>query len=589
MTWEGWTSVAVVLGVLGALALNLAAPDLVMLAALTLLLLLGIVSPSDAFGGFGNEAVLTVAALFVVAAGIRETGGLDRVARRLLGRPRSIFEAQLRLMVPVAAMSAFLNNTPLVALMVPIVADWSKRTGHSAAKLLIPLSYAAILGGTCTLIGTSTNLVIVGMARTAHPELAFGLFELAIVGVPTAIAGILFVAGTSRWLLPNRGDRPEPLDNPREYTVAIRVQADSPIVSQTIEEAGLRHLPGLFLVEIERDGDLIVAVDPSTRLRGDDVLIFAGVVESVVDLRKIRGLVPATDQVDKLLQPTVHRRLVEAVVAARSPLVHKTVRDVRFRTHYDAAIIAVHRQGERVRAKVGDIVLEAGDTLLLETHPAFLRRHGNDASFALVREVEGSAPPRHSRAWVAGAIMVAMVAASAAGLVSLVTAALVAVGLMIATRCLTAGEARRSMDLPVLVTIAAAFGVGRALDESGAAAVIASGLVEVAEPLGPAGLLGAIYVTTALFTNVISNNAAAALMYPVAAATAQSAEIPFEPTLFVLMIAASASFATPIGYQTNLMVLGPGRYRFADFFRIGLPLQIVVGCVALVVSVYVWL
>ena len=589
MTWEGWTSMGVAVAVLATLALNVAAPDLVMVGALTVLLALGIVAPADALAGFGNEAVLTVAALFVVAAGFRETGGLDYVARRLLGRPRTVIGAQLRMMVPVAAMSAFLNNTPLVALMVPVVTDWAKRTGHSGGKLFIPLSYAAILGGTCTLIGTSTNLVVIGMARAAHPDLSIGIFDLSVVGIPTAIAGVLFIAATSRWLLPSRGESAESLDNPREYTVAMRLLAESPIVGQTIEEAGLRHLPGLYLVEIEREEEHIVAVGPGTRLRSDDILLFAGVVDSVVDLRKIRGLVPETDQVGKLLQSSVHRRLIEAVVAARSPLVDKTVRDSRFRTNYDAAIIAVHRQGERIRAKVGDIVLDAGDTLLLEAHPGFVRRHKNDASFALVHEVEGSAPPRHSRASIAAAIMVAMVAVNALGWMSLVTSAFIAVGSMIATRCITASEARRSVELPVLVAIAAAFGVGRALDESGAAHVIASALVDVAAPFGPVGVLGAVYVSTAFFTNIIGNNAAAALMYPVTAAAAEAAGIALAPALFVLMVAGSASFATPIGYQTNLMVLGPGRYRFSDFFRIGLPLQLVVGSVALTVVAYVWL
>lgn len=593
MTWEGWTTIAVTLGVVAAMALNVAAPDLIMLAALAALLLLGIVSPEQALGGFANEAVITVAALFVVAAGIRDTGGLDFLARRILGQPRSLPSAQLRLMTPVAGMSAFLNNTPVVAMLVPIVGDWSRRIGIPASRLLIPLSYAAIMGGTCTLIGTSTNLVVAGLANADGVGIEIGMFDIAWLGVPSLLVGTLFVLIVSRWLLPDRGGVGRALDKPREYTVALRVEPTSPVVGQTIEKAGLRHLPGLYLVEIERDGQLMVAVGPEERLYAHDVLVFAGIVESVVDIRKIRGLVPATNQVRKLAQPTPERRMIEAVIAANSPLVGKSVRETRFRTEYDAAIIAVHRRGERIRSKVGDIVLQAGDTLLLEAHPSFLERHRNDATFALVSEVEGSAPPKHDKAWIATVILLAMVAANTLGWLPLVTAALIAGGAMIATRCIDGPTARHSLDISVLVTIAAAFGISAALEATGAASVLASSIVTVSVEAGAIGLLAAVYVVTSVITMLISNNAAAALMFPIAVATQQTAqaagtEVDARAVVLVLMMAASASFASPLGYQTNLMVLGPGGYRFGDFFRIGVPLQVLLGAIAVVLAWWLW-
>ncbi|MFW6049707.1 MAG: SLC13 family permease [Myxococcota bacterium] len=585
---EAWLTVGVTVGMVLVMALNVAGPDVVLLGGLTILLAAGVVSAEAAFDGFSNPAVLTIAALFVVAAGVRETGGLDFVGRRILGRPRSLTTGQLRMMLPVSGISAFLNNTPVVAMMVPLVTDWARRTGLSHSRLLMPLSYAAILGGVCTLIGTSTNLVVAGMALARDPGLRFGMFEIAWLGVPVLVVGTLYVLIASRWLLPDGGRSREMLANPREYTVLMRVEDESPIVGQAIEQAGLRHLPGLYLVEIERDGEVMPAVGPETRLHAQDRLLFAGIVDSVVDLRKIRGLVPATDQVEKL-EGRPQRCLVEAVVAAQSPLVGISVRETRFRTTYNAAIIAVHRHGERIRSKVGDIVLRAGDVLLLETERWFLRKHRHDRNFALLSEVEGSEPPKHDKAWIATLILVAMVAVNTATLLPLEVAALIAAGVMILTRCLTAEQGRRALDLRVLVAVAAAFGIGGALDESGAAGAIGAALVDVAVPFGPLGVLVAVYFTTALMTEIISNNAAAALMFPIAAAAARASGMELRPILLVLMIAASASFSTPIGYQTNLMVFGPGGYRYADFLRVGLPLQMLIGVLTVLLASALWL
>ncbi|MEM9191230.1 MAG: SLC13 family permease [Myxococcota bacterium] len=581
---DGWISLGVTAAIVLAMMANVAGPDMIMVAALAILLATGVISPADGLVGFANPGVLTVAALFVVAAGLRETGGLDFVARRLLGRPTSVATAQIRLMTPIAAMSAFLNNTPVVALMVPIVTDWARRTGLPSSKLLIPLSYAAILGGTCTLIGTSTNLVVAGLAESADPNLKINMFDLTWLGLPATVVGITFIVLTSRWLLPARRSGAESLDDPRQYSLAMEVTADAPVAGQTIEEAGLRQLPGLFLVEIERNGDVIVAVGPEERLRAGDVLVFAGVVDSVVDLRKIRGLRPATDQVHKLVQPTHRRRLVEAVVGAQSVLAGANVRDSRFRSKFGAAIIAVHRRGARIPSKIGDIVLQAGDTLLLETHPGFARAHRNDKTFALVSEVAGSSPPRHDRAWVAVLILFAMVALNVMGALPLLTSALLAAGAMVVFRCLSGEDARRALDLRVLLTIAASFGVAAALSQSGAAATLADGITDIAKPFGPAGLLVALYILTATISTIVGNNAGAALMFPIAFALTATPGVDPKATLLVLMMAASASFATPIGYQTNLMVFGPGGYTFGDFFRAGVPLQIVVGVVSITIA-----
>lgn len=584
MGWEAWVTLAVTAAMVIAMARGLAGPDIVMLAGLCSLVTLGIVPVAQGFSGFANEGVLTVAALFIVAAGVRDTGGLDTLLRRVLGRPRGLGEAQLRLVLPVSAVSAFLNNTPVVAMMVPVVTDWARRNRLPLSRLLLPLSYASILGGTCTLIGTSTNLVVYGLVREHQPSADLGLFDIALLGVPTLLVGTIYILVMSRRLLPDRAGSQQLIEHPREYTVSMRVEEGSIVVGQRIEEAGLRHLPGLYLVEIERDGELMPAVDPDTRLAAGDHLLFVGIVDSVVDLRRIRGLVPATDQVDKLSEPRPNRRLIEAVVGAGSALVGQNVRELRFRTRYEAAIIAVHRNGERVTGKVGDIVLSAGDVLLLEAPPVFLDRHRNDSSFALVTEVEGSTPLQHEKAPLALGLLLAMIVLSATGILPLLVAALLTAGAMLVTRCLGAQEARRAVEMRVVVAIAAAFGVGAALDASGAAGTIGRALVEVASPLGPIATLAGIYAATAILTELITNNAAAALMFPLAAAAAESAGLPIAAIALVVMMAASASFSTPIGYQTNLMVYGPGGYRFGDFLRFGLPLQLLLACVTLSVA-----
>lgn len=588
MTADGWITIAVIVGMVLVMAANVAGPDLVLIAGVTVLLLTGIIDPSEAFTGFSNPAVITIAALFVVAAGVKETGGLDLAARVVLGRPRSLAGAQLRMMFPVAALSAFLNNTPVVAMFVPLVSSWARRLEFSVSLMLMPLSYATILGGSCTLIGTSTNLVVAGLARQWDPSIQFQIFEIAQLGIPALGLGMIFIVLTSQRLLKDRRGALQELGKAREYTIAMRVEKGSPVIGETIEDAGLRSLRGVYLYEIERDGRSLAAVPPSTVLREGDRLHFTGVVDSVVDLRKQR-IVPDTDQVDKITQSR-DRRLVEAVVAAHSSLVGQTVRQSRFRTIYDAAILAVHRQGVRVtETKVGDIRLQAGDVLLIECRPEFVEARQRDPNFALIAEVEDSAPPRHDRAWLAAVILFLMVLINATSTMDLMTASLTAAALMLLTRCLTGEEARRSIDWPVLIAIAAAFGVAAAIQKSGAAEVIASRIVNLAEPFGSVGVLVAIYAITAVLAALVTSKASAALMFPIAAAAAEAQGIGLLPMSYMMMIAAASAFSTPIGFQTNLMVYGPGGYKYVDFLRLGVPLQILVGVSTVTIISLAWI
>ena len=584
---EAYITIALIGLLVGLLAFTRLAPDLVLIAGVTFLLVTGILAPEQALSGLANPGLVTVIVLYAVVAGVQRTGGVDLIARKLLGQPRSLPAAQARLMVPVMGMSAFLNNTPVVAMLIPAVREWAGRYGLSAAKLLLPLSYAAILGGTCTLIGTSTNLVVNGMLIAQTGSNGLGLFALAPVGIAISLGGFLYILLVSRWLLPDRGTKAQQWPDPRKYTVEMLVDPNSPLIGKSIEEAGLRHLSSMYLAELERRGQVLPAVSPRELLQANDRLVFVGVVESVVDLRRIRGLSPATDRSFNTATSSPNRILVEAVVSDSCPLVGKTIREGRFRTVYKAVVIAVARNGEHLHRKIGDIMLQPGDTLLLEARASFVRRQRNSRDFYLVSPVENSRPLRHDRAYLSLIILGAMVLTVSLGILSLLKASLLAAGLMIVTRCCTASEARNSINWQLFLIIAASFALGRALETTGAASAIATHLVQLGN--GEAWLtLVLVYGITTLFTELITNNGAAVLVFPIAFAAANSLEVSFLPFVVAIMIASSASFATPIGYQTNLMVYGPGGYRFSDYLRFGTPLNLLVGAITVTLIPFFW-
>ena len=590
MTIEIGLVLCVLFGVLALMAMTRIAADLIMVAALTALLVIpvpndggwkmGVLTPSEAFAGFSNTGMLTVGVLFIVVAGLKETGGIDWIASRLLGRPKTTRGAIVRMSVPVASMSVFLNNTPIVAMMIPAVQDWCKKLNISPSKLMIPLSYATILGGTCSLIGTSTNLVVAGLviAQTDLPPI--GMFDITWVGLPTAIVGIAFFTLIGPMLLPDRDSKRKKLTDVKEYTLELVVPEGSGLAGKTVEQAGLRALPGCYLAEIQRGDDLLSAVGPEQVLRAGDRLVFVGVVEAIKELANTRGLLLATDQVFKLNSPRYRRRLFEAVVARGANLDGKTIREAQFRNTFNAVVIAVARNGERVSGRLGDIRLQAGDLLLVEADSGFAERATATRDFLLASRLEDSTPRRHDKAPLALAILLVMVGLATFEVMDMLLAGMLAAGAMILTRCCTANEARRSIEWPVLVVVATALGLGKAIEKSGAAQLLAGGVLDVVGTHPWLVLLG-IYVITSTVTEFVSNNAAVAIIFPIAHATAKSLGVDFTPFVIAIMMAGSASFATPIGYQTNLMVYGPGGYTLKDFLRIGIPMNIV-ACIATV-------
>ncbi|MBN2217854.1 MAG: SLC13 family permease [Pirellulales bacterium] len=603
MSTDAWLTVATVVLIFMALVANLAPVDLLFLAGAAFLAACGVISPAEAFAGFSNPGVLTVAVLFVVAAGLRETGVLDYVGHRVLGRADGIAGATRRLAAVVLPSSAFLNNTPIVAMFVPIVLDWCRRHRVSPSKLLIPLSFLAILGGTCTLIGTSTNLVVNGLMLEENQP-GMELFEIGKIGLPYAAIGFAYLYLFGSRLLPDRKEFLEQLtETRREYLAEMKVRPGCRLVGQTVEEAGLRHLTGLFLIEINRGDAILSPVGPEDRIEAEDALIFTGVLSDIIEIERIPGLIPAADPSYEVAPSKQRgRRLCEVVISPSSSLIGKSVRAADFRAAFGAAVVAVHRGGARVKQKVGDIELRPGDTLLLQVGPHFLRAYRNDPSFYLISAVDDWRPLRRDRAWSALALFLFLVVVMTLDWLPVVVVATLAAVLMVALGCISPGDARRSIDYQVIVTIAAAFAIGAALEKSGAISVIAerlfaathgvAGLAEQHLPgmhdWGPLASLAIIYLVVSLLTSLITNNAAAVLMFPLCLKTAELYHASPTPFFVVLMLAASASFMTPIGYQTNMLVYGAGGYRFGDFLKIGIPLNLLLWIVAVVLVPWFW-
>jgi di/tricarboxylate transporter len=578
--WQAWVTLGVIVGIFAVLVFKDLDTDVVLTGGITILLVTGVLSAKEALGGLANEGIVTIAVLYVVVAGLESTNGNTLITERFLSKPRSVTGALTKMMFPVTFVSAFMNNTPVVAMFLPAVNDWAKQNKIAVSKLMIPLSYAAVLSGVVTMISTATNLLVNGMLINATGK-GFAMFDLTWIGIPITIAGVLFVVAFNRWLLPDRRAAIEQFGDTREYTTEMIVEPGGPLVGKTIDDAGLRSLPNTFLAEIEREGDIIPAVAPEARLRASDRLVFAGVVEPVVDLQKIRGLKPATDQIFKLDAPRARRVLVEAVVSPRCPLIGQTVRDGGFRSIYNAVIIAIARSGHRLKKKIGDIVLQEGDTLLLEAHPAFADQQRNSHHFYLVSKVPNSSPVAYDRAYLALGILAAMIALASFTELGMLKAAMLASGAMILTRCCTPSAARRSVEWNVILSVAAAFALGSAVEKSGLAKAISESLASAAGG-SPMLSLVAIYGATLLLTELISHSAAVSLIFPIAMNTATALHVGYEPYVAAVTVAGSLGFATPLGYQTHMMVYGPGGYRFTDFLRIGIPMDLLCWAIAMV-------
>lgn len=578
MTWEAWLTLLVLLLVIALLVRDLVPPAVAVLGGTVVLMLARVIETEEAFSGFSNPAPITVAALFIIAGAASKTGLLQPLVAATLGGAGSDRASLARLLPPVAAASSVLNNTPIVAILVPEVGTWSARHGRSVSRFLMPLSFAAILGGVVTLIGTSTNLVVSGLLEAAGHK-AFAFFEITKVGLPVAIVGVAAIVGLAPKLLPDRRSAREELsEDLRQYVVDMVVSDGGTLDGKTVEDGGLRHLAGVFLVQLERAGDVIAPVNPTTRLRGGDRLRFAGKADNVVDLHAMPGLVSGEESQLVGFDPA-RSSFFETVVGASSPLIGKTLREAQFRSTYQAAVVAIHRAGHLVDAKLGEVRLRVGDTLVLLSDPAFRSRWRDRRDFLLVSPLGANpAPDSKNRATVA-IVALGVVLLAATNALPVVHAALLGAMVLLGLRVISPGEARRSIDLDVVLLIAGGFGLAAAMQTSGLADTMATGLVDSFGALGSQGALFGVVVGTVILTELVSNTAAALIIFPIAIAAAESLSLDPRGFAIAVAVAASASFLTPVGYQTNTMVYGPGGYRYTDYLRLGAPLTALVSVV----------
>ncbi len=551
--------------------------DVVAMLVLASLLVLGLVTPVEALSGFSSEATITVAAMFVLSAGLAHTGALASLGR-LFGRVKNGFLFMLLLMLIVGPISAFVNNTAAVAVLLPLVLAASAANQQSPSQILIPMSYAAQMGGVCTLIGTSTNLLVNSLAKDlGHP--GFGLFDFAPVGLITMAVGFVYLLLMRRWLLPRHA--PAAITETYElgkYITELRVMPDSPLIGKSVAEAQLGEKHSVYVLELMR-GEHKHWSPRAEELREGDVLLVRGNLEKIKTLKEGSKLdfEPEFKLQDSQFSGDEDEQsqvLVEAMVAPGSRLVGHTLLELDFQWTYNATVLAVHRRGEVLREKIRDVNLNVGDVLLLLSPKSELEVLRANHNLIVLNEREEAAPPKR-KAWLAMGIMVAAITVAAVGWLPIVASAILGGIALVATRCIGNDQAYQAIDWRVIVLLAGVLPLGIAMQKSGLAQGIADFSVNWVGGFGPLAVLAVVYLTTALLTELMSNNAAAVLITPIAFTTAVSMDVSPTPFLVAVLFAASTSFATPVGYQTNTMVYNAGNYRFVDFMKMGIPLNLI--------------
>lgn len=552
--------------------------DVVALLVLASVLVLGLVTPSEALSGFSSEATITVAAMFVLSAGLQATGAL-RALGRLIARVHHPLLLTLLVMGVIGGLSAFVNNTAAVAVFLPLVLTATTASRLPSSQLLIPMSYAAQMGGVCTLIGTSTNLLVNSLAKDlGHP--GFGLFDFTRLGLIMMVAGFLYIVLVQRWLLPKHS--PADLTEAYElgkYITELRVLPDSPLIGRSVAEARLGEKYGVFVLELLR-GEEKVWQPRAEQLQAGDVMIARGDWGQLALLtEKTRLEINPEFRIARDQFEDKNQVLTEIMIAPGSRLIGQTLASSEFHRHYNATVLAIHRRGEIVRDKLRDLRLSVGDVLLLlapSGEMAELRRSGN---LVVLTERE-QAGFRIRRVLLAVSIMATSVAVAALGWLPIVTSAILGCIALVATRCLKNDEAYDAIDWRVIMLLAGVIPLGIAMQKSGLAQLIADHLLSLVGGYGPLAVLAAVYLLTAVLTEMMSNNATAVLITPIAYSTAVAMHLSPTPFLIAVLFAASTSFATPIGYQTNTMVYNAGGYRFTDFVKIGVPLNLLFWALA---------
>ncbi|MFB9861530.1 SLC13 family permease [Salinicoccus siamensis] len=574
-----------------ALVFELARADLIVFFFLVVFLLTGVISTDQALDGFSNEGLLTVLLLFIVAGAIQKHGIIEGYVDRLLAGNKTPKRSMLKLLAPVSIISGFLNNTPIVVTLTPVLKEWCQKNGIAPSKFLIPLSYVTILGGTITLIGTSTNLVIHGLLIEAGYG-GFSFFQMTIVGLPIAAAGFFYIVTIGYRLLPDTLGAGEQIrEEVKEFLAEAEIGKTFECVDRSIMDATEAVLKGVYIIEIIRGDDRIFPVDAKTVIREGDHLVFSGTLNTIAAIQKQKGVTLKTGSdktLDSLKDEQFH--LVEGVISHESSLLGKTIKSARFRSRYNAGVIAVHRNNERIKSRVGDIILKPGDTILILADKTFLQRHAHARDFYVMTTLTPPEVLKQSKAKGFGGLvlLLGMIAAVTLGFLSMFEAMLITVVLLMIFKLINPDEMLSYIQFNVILLIASAFGVGAAMTESGLAQMIAGNMLETARPFGVLGIIVILYLMTNIFTELITNTGAAVLMFPIAMEMAEQMALEPIGLMVTIAIAASASFITPIGYQTNLIVYGPGGYKFTDYIKVGAPLSAMTMVISTLIIYTVW-
>lgn len=570
------------------LARGMARPDLLFGGALVVLVVLGAAPAETALSGFSHPAVFTVGAFLVVAHGLQLTRAFDSVFARLFHDRLSVKSMSVRMMALTATLSSFVNNTPLVAMMLGPVSKWAVRNGAAKSRLLIPLSYLTILGGLVTVIGTSTTLIVSGLLSASGNQ-PLGFWELTPVGLSASVLAILFFAtlgarNLSGGGVQGAGPHTDGMDDPDRYHFNLSIPTGSAIDGLTVDNSGLRSLRHAYLAYVIRGGTNIGIADPELTLRADDVLCFVGSYPGIEELARSKGLRKSTWDERNMPQGSY---LYEAVVSNSSSLVGKTLKEAGFRERFAGVVIAIRRRDGLLLAEIGRTPIKAGDLLLIEAREGFDKQWNTDMDdfYMVTRKSTRPTMPTH-KGGTAAAIVALLLTACISGVLELPVAALGASILMVAAGCIPKSEVYRAANIPVLIVIASSIGIGETLESTGIAGSFAGWLAESVSGQGLMATAAAVYLLTNAVTEVLPNQSAAVLMMPIALSLSGILGIDTHAFAIPVAIAASSSFLTPTGYQTNLMVMSPGGYRFGDYAKAGWPLTLMLFCLTMA---YVWL
>ncbi len=599
MNLEGYIVIGVILLSIFALAKELLRPGLILFSGVTILIATGVVSAEEALAGFSNKGMITIAILFLVSEGVRQSGALNRVAHAYLPKKRGRMTFLMpRLMIPVSFLSAFLNNTPVVIIFAPMIKKWAEKLNLSSQKFLIPLSYAAIFGGMCTLIGTSTNLVVHGL-MLENGYAGFNMFELGKVGIFFAIAGFTYMSIFGNRLLPGKKIRFAVSSNDaKDYYYDLIIPANSKLVGKEFTDGKLSELKELIIHSIERNGKKIDTSQGSFIVHAHDKFQVAGNSDSLDFILEREDVELQGLNLVKGHIPISELKQYQAVLSPRFPGIGKNIVEFNFYDHYQAAVLAVHRNGERITSEIRDLKLKVGDTVMLLGNERFIKNWGESRIFYLTSYIgDHKSKENVWKKWTAFVILLLLIIGSTIGryftskegiVFDMFYFAAIAAILMIWLNIMPHQKYTKAISWDLLITIASAFAIAKAMQNSGAADALARNTITIAQAWGPIGVLAAVFLLTSLFTEIITNNAAAALVFPVALSAANQMGVDPQPFFVAIAIAASASFATPIGYQTNLIVQGIGNYKFGDFLKIGLPLNFIAFIITLLLVPLFW-